>query len=73
VFGAEPYVTDVSVDGSADPSFSDDIPFHIEAFYRYPLSDRLFITPGLIWLTSPNQNADNDDVFIGVLRTTFKF
>ncbi|MGC1395976.1 MAG: carbohydrate porin [Coleofasciculaceae cyanobacterium] len=31
------------------------------------------VTPGIIWLTSPQQNAGNDDVVIGTLRTTFTF
>ncbi|MDJ0734211.1 MAG: iron uptake porin [Nostocaceae cyanobacterium] len=70
VAGAEPYA------GSLDPvpdGFDNDTPFHIETFYRYPINDNISITPGFIWLTSPNQNSDNDDIFIGALRTTFTF
>jgi carbohydrate-selective porin OprB len=71
VVGAEPYLTDLDVPG--DPDFDDDIPFHIEAFYKYQVTDNISITPGVIWLTAPNQNDDNDDVVIGALRTTFSF
>ncbi len=69
VIGAEPYVTQIN---DNDP-VNDDVPLHIEAFYRYQLNDNISITPGVVWLTSPNQNSDNDDIFIAGLRTTFKF
>ncbi|WP_088894053.1 iron uptake porin [Leptolyngbya ohadii] len=70
--GMEPRLTrvDASVpDAEADPDTS----LHIEAFYRYRLSDRMDITPGVIWLTAPNHNADNRDVVIGVVRTRLFF
>ncbi len=59
--GAEPYVGGV---GST--------PYHIEGFYKYKFSDNLSITPGLIYLTSPNQLSGNG-ALIGVVRTTFTF
>ncbi len=59
--GAEPYVGGT---GS--------VPFHLEGFYKYKLSDNLSITPGLIYLTAPNQTAGNG-ALIGVVRTTFTF
>ncbi|NJS16208.1 MAG: carbohydrate porin, partial [Nostocaceae cyanobacterium CSU_2_110] len=73
VVGAEPYLTDLEFDDGGDSNFSDDIPLHVEAFYKYQLNDNISITPGIIWLASPNQNTDNDDIFIGALRTTFTF
>jgi carbohydrate-selective porin OprB len=48
------------------------VPFHLEGFYKYKLSDNLSITPGLIYLTAPNQTAGNG-ALIGVVRTTFTF
>lgn len=71
VVGAEPYLTDLDVPGNNN--FDDDIPFHVEAFYKHKLNDNISITPGVIWLTAPNQNDDNNDVFIGAFRTTFSF
>jgi Carbohydrate-selective porin, OprB family len=59
--GAEPYVSGV---GS--------VPFHFEGFYKYKLSDSLSITPGLIYITSPDQSSGNN-ALIGVVRTTFLF
>lgn len=70
--GAEPHLTDTDLPaGSRD--FSDDIPWHIEGFYKLQLTDNISVTPGVIWLMSPNQNSNNDDIFIGTLRTTFTF
>ncbi|MHC5935912.1 iron uptake porin [Nostoc sp.] len=65
--GAEPYSFN-------RPGFvGNDIPYHFEGFYKYRVSDNISITPGVIWLTSPGQNSDNDDAIIGTLRTTFTF
>ncbi|MBE9030961.1 iron uptake porin [filamentous cyanobacterium LEGE 11480] len=62
IVGAEPYVGGVG-----------DVPLHVEALYKYKLNKNITITPGLIWLTAPNQNNANDDVVIGTIRTTFSF
>lgn len=70
--GMEPKITSIDStlnNGQADPDTS----LHLEAFYRYQLSDNIQITPGVIWLTAPNHNANNEDVVIGVLRTVFRF
>ena len=48
-------------------------PIHFEAFYRYQLSDNISITPGVIYVINPGQSNNNDDIFIGTLRTTFTF
>lgn len=69
--GAEPHVTDADLPG--DTGFSSDTPWHIEGFYKLQLTDNISVTPGVIWLMSPNQNTNNDDIFIGTLRTTFTF
>ncbi len=58
--GAEPYVSGIG-----------NTPLHFEGFYKYKLSDNLAITPGLIYVTSPNQSGDA--AVIGVVRTTFTF
>ncbi|BAZ10212.1 carbohydrate-selective porin OprB [Calothrix sp. NIES-4071] len=48
------------------------VPYHIEGFYKYRVSDNISITPGVIWLTNPGQTND-DNAIIGTLRTTFTF
>ncbi len=50
-----------------------DTGLHIEAFYRYAITDSISITPGVVWLTAPNHNNDNKDIVLGVIRTTFSF
>jgi BMFP domain-containing protein YqiC len=71
VFGAEPYLTHFN--GGNPQPFKTDIPFHIEAFYQYQLTSSIALTPGLIWLTAPNQNSSNASDVIATLRTTFTF
>lgn len=70
--GMEPKLT--QIDSSVNGGQTDrDTSLHIEAFYRYRLSDNVAVTPGVIWLTAPNHDNRNDDVFIGVVRTVFYF
>ncbi|MEH1836245.1 MAG: iron uptake porin [Nostoc sp.] len=67
--GVEPYSRNRPIFAGT----GNDVPYHFEGFYKYRVSDNVSITPGVIWLTSPDQNSDNDDAFIGTLRTTFTF
>ncbi|HEY9730018.1 MAG TPA: carbohydrate porin, partial [Chroococcales cyanobacterium] len=53
--------------------FSRDNVWHFEGFYKYKLTDNISVTPGVIWVTAPGQNDNNDDAIIGTLRTTFTF
>lgn len=50
-----------------------DISLHVEAFYQMKVTDNIFITPGIIWITAPGSFAGNADLVIGTLRTTFRF
>ncbi len=61
IVGAEPYRGD------------EDIPLHIEGFYKYQLNDNISVTPGVIYIQAPNGDKDDDDALIGVVRTTFTF
>ncbi|MEQ8381203.1 MAG: iron uptake porin [Coleofasciculus sp. A1-SPW-01] len=72
VAGAEPTLRGLDVPGGTN-DFNRDFAYHIEGFYKYQVSDNLSITPGIIWLTAPNQNSDNSDAVIGTVRTTFTF
>ena len=74
IVGAEPYLTSINVDGEdGDEAIERDVPIHVEALYRYQLNDNISITPGAIWLPTPNQDGDNSDILIGTIRTTFSF
>ncbi len=66
--GQEPRVTSAS-DGTADTKAG----LHIEGFYQFKVSDSLSITPGLIYLTAPNQDENSSGAVIGAVRTTFSF
>lgn len=50
-----------------------DTSLHFETFYRFRVSDYMWVTPGVFVITNPEHNANNDTVVIGVLRTTFLF
>lgn len=70
IVGMEPKVTSSSINEIDE---DEDTSYHFEAFYQYQVSENISITPGVIWLTAPDHNSDNDDVIIGALRTTFSF
>jgi Carbohydrate-selective porin, OprB family/S-layer homology domain len=65
--GVQPYSGTLSaVDGFT-------VPVHVEAFYKYKVNDNISITPGIIWVSSPEQIEDENDAVIGTIRTTFSF
>jgi len=70
IVGMEPRVTDSNIDALGDDQ---DNSFHVEAFYQYQVNDNIAITPGVVWITAPDSNSDNDDLIIGTIRTTFTF
>ena len=70
--GMEPKLTSLT-NGVNGGQADRDTSLHVEGFYRFRISDNIAITPGVIWLTAPNHDDRNDDVFIGVLRTVFYF
>jgi hypothetical protein len=46
---------------------------HLEAFYRFTVTDRISITPGFFIVTNPGNIAENNTIYIGTIRTTFRF
>ena len=89
VIGASPYTTKAKVpepfrtggnwfgsdlgEDFTDLIAGNTIPWHIEGFYRHQFTDNISLTPGVIWLTAPNQSSRNPAVVIGTLRLTFTF
>ncbi len=55
--------------GQADKDTS----LHIEGFYQYKITDRIDITPGFIWVTAPDSNANNPDSLFAWIRTVYRF
>ena len=45
----------------------------IEALYKYPINKNIIITPGFYAVTNPDHDDSNDTVYVGLIRTTFKF
>jgi hypothetical protein len=69
VFGMPPKVTSNDVSSRLDRDSS----LHFELSYRYPLTNNIFLTPGVLLITNPEHNVANDSIWIGLLRTTFTF
>lgn len=69
VVGMPPKVTHNDIVEREDQDTS----LHFELSYTYPLSDRIFITPGLVMITNPEHNANNDTLWVGLMRTSFSF
>lgn len=75
VVGMEPKLTgsDRTVGAVLGRRKDPDTGLHVEGFYKFKLTNNILITPGIIWLTAPGHNDNNDDIFVGTLRTTFTF
>jgi len=76
VVGMEPKVTNstiASINPDIDVDEDEDTSLHIEGFYQFQLTENIAITPGVIWITAPGFNNNNDDIVIGAIRTTFTF
>ena len=50
-----------------------DTSYLVEALYKFPVNDNILITPGAYAVFNPNHVENNDTVYVGVIRTTFKF
>ena len=71
VVGQEPKLTEAESTLGLDED--EDTGLHVEGLYKWQVTDNISVTPGVIWLTAPGHNDDNDDVFVGTVRTTFSF
>jgi len=69
IFGIPPKVIENSISTREDR----DTAFQIEGLYRYQITKNIAVTPGIIVITSPENNSNNGTIFVGVVRTTFKF
>ena len=46
---------------------------HLEFFYRFQATDNIAITPGLLVITNPEHDKNNNTIYVGTVRTTFRF
>ncbi|MDB9373839.1 iron uptake porin [Nodularia sphaerocarpa] len=72
IIGMQPKLTSTSAPLSGLSRRDPDTGFHIEGFYRYQINEKVSITPGFLWLTAPNHDSQNGDIFLGVIRTTLE-
>ncbi|NES05693.1 MAG: iron uptake porin [Okeania sp. SIO2F4] len=70
IVGVPPIITD---GGDDDSLKDDDTSIHIEVLYRFQMNDNIAITPGLFVITNPNHIEDNDTLWVGTVRTQFRF
>ncbi|MFM2062246.1 MAG: hypothetical protein RLZZ507_1916 [Cyanobacteriota bacterium] len=78
IFGQPPKVTSndfgLAVPTATSPRRLDsDTSYHLEALYRYQVNSNISITPGLVVIFNPEHNSNNDTIYTGVIRTTFRF
>jgi hypothetical protein len=73
--GGGQYVTAERIDAiTGDLTVPDqDTPYIIEAQYKYPLNDNILLTPGFYVVINPEGDEFNNSIWVGALRTTFKF
>ncbi|MBV6626371.1 MAG: iron uptake porin [Rivularia sp. (in: Bacteria)] len=69
IFGQPPRVTENDIAARED----EDTSYHLEALYKLPINDNIAITPGVLVIFNPEHDNDNDTIYVGTLRTTFKF
>jgi hypothetical protein len=74
IFGQPLYRTSADGDATlANAGVDRAVPYHLEAYYRFRVSDNISITPGAFVLFNPEGDSRNDTTTVGVLRTTFTF
>ena len=67
IVGQQPKVTGGTVGSEQSTNF------FVEGLYRYQMTDKVSITPGLMVILNPENNSNNPAVYVGTIRTTFKF
>lgn len=69
-FGQPPKLTDSSGGAVAEDP---DTGYLLSAEYQFPVNDNISIATGGYALFNPNHNNDNDDIYVGRVRTVFSF
>ena len=69
-FGQPPTLIDREGDAIAEDP---DNPYLLNIEYQFNLNDNIQLTPGGYALFNPNGDSDNDTLYVGTLRTIFRF
>ncbi|MDY6938431.1 MAG: iron uptake porin [Cyanobacteriota bacterium] len=73
IVGQPPRVVDNDLNINGTPIEDRDATWHFEALYRFALTKKISITPGAFYILNPEGDDRNDGIFVGAIRTTFKF
>jgi hypothetical protein len=77
IVGIPPKVSSISSNiPGVNNRYNPDTTLHLETAYRIKMSDNLFITPGVLLITSPESSptaGNRGSEFVGTVRTTFLF
>ena len=71
--GVQPYLSGMQNTDLGTTFVAGANPVQVEMFYKYQLTDNLSLTPGVIWISKPEQTTNAKDAVIGTLRGTFTF
>jgi hypothetical protein len=67
------FTTDEDDANNAGIEENEDTSYLVEALYKFPLSDNIEITPGAYVVFNANHDETNEPIYVGAIRTTFKF
>ncbi len=73
VIGQPPKVTANDFNVKNAEYVDKDSSLHLEAFYRFQAQENIAVTFGLLMITNPEHNSNNDTIYIGTMRTTLSF
>ena len=73
IVGQPPHVVDNDLSIGGTPVEDRAPTWHFEALYRFALTKKISITPGAFYIMNPEGDNRNDGIFVGAIRTTFKF
>ncbi|BAZ42827.1 S-layer region-like protein [Calothrix sp. NIES-4101] len=72
-FGQPPKITGSRYRVAGVRQKDQDTSYQLETLYRLQLNDNISVTPSLLVIFNPEHNDNNDTIYIGTLRTTFRF
>jgi len=74
-FASRAFFEDADFSNPSIPSqtFQESRTYIAEVSYDFPVNDNVSITPGLVAVFNPDNDSDNSEVYVGVVRTTFSF
>jgi hypothetical protein len=73
IFGQPPRVTDLDGPGTNNTDRGNGSTYHLEGLYKIRLSSNILVTPGVLVIFNPENNDNNDTIYVGTIRTTFSF